>query len=197
VGGLAVAGGSDLRAISQFLLPPSSPGANFTTGGVVQQVQQLNQLVTTKYTIQTVVGRGNEGGIFGIGKDKILLVAQGRVIAGLDLSQLKESDVQVASDGSSVTVKLPPARIFDYYLIEQNTFVYDRDTGIWPPADPNLETEARRAALDEILSSACEAGVMQEANDNAVRAIEQLLRALEFQRVTVIPSSNSKCEAPA
>lgn len=173
--------------------PTPAAQVSISTTAVIQKVQQLSQLITTKYTIQVVVGRGREGTIFGIGKDKILLVAQGKVIAGLDLSQLKEQDVHVTKDHKQITVNLPPLKLFDTYLVEGNTFVYQRDTGVFSSIDPNLETEARRQALSDITKAACDDGIMNEASDNAKKAVTELLRTIDFQEVTVNINTNSQC----
>lgn len=167
--------------------------ANFSTTAVVQKVQKLSELVSTRYTLQVMVGRGREGSIFGFGKDKMLLVAQGRVIAGLDLSHLDEQDVQIANDQKRITVNLPPIKLFDAYLVEKNTFVYERETGAFTSVDPNLETEARRQALSDITNAACEDGIMNEAAENAKKAVTELLRTIDFQEVTVHVNAGGLC----
>ena len=59
--------------------------------------------------------------------NKGLFVAHGRVTAGIDLNQLKPTDVQVTPDGSHVSITLPAAQILDSYL--DNIEVYDIQTG--------------------------------------------------------------------
>jgi hypothetical protein len=183
--------------LSLFAPAAANTLTNFTSAVVVQRIQHLNQLATTKYTMQLVVGKGQDGYIFGFGQDKILLVAQGKVVAGIDLSQLAERDAHISDDRKTITVNLPPAKIMDYYLDEKHTFVYQRDTGIWPPPDPQLETAARQQASEQILSAACEAGIMKESADDAKQAVEQLLTVFGFQQVTVTSAQDAQCVAPS
>ena len=175
----------------------ANTSTNFTSAAVVQRIQHLNQLTTTKYTMQLVVGKGQDGYLFGFGKDKILLIAQGKVVAGIDLRQMTEQDVKIEADRTKITVNLPPAQVMDNYLDDNHTQVYQRETGIWPPADPQLETAARRQANEQILQSACEAGILKEASDDAKTAVQQLLLLLEFKDVTVNSAASGACVAPA
>src|SRR6266545_120942 len=57
------------------------------------------------------------------------------------------------------------------------------------------EVVARVSAEAEILNAACEGNVMQKAADDAQRSMEQFLRLLDFERVTVT-SSAGPCVAP-
>jgi hypothetical protein len=60
--------------------------------------------------------------------DKLLLVARGEVIAGVDLSQLKPSDVSV--HGDAVAVRLPQPQILTTRIDNDKTRVYSRITGL-------------------------------------------------------------------
>jgi hypothetical protein len=203
---LAVIGAALLMAMAylfgsgQFPLPPASqsnPSTNFTSAAVVQRIQRLNQLTTTKYTMQLVVGKGQDGNWIGYGKDKLLLIAQGNVVAGLDLSQMTARDVTIDADRTTIMVNLPPAKVMDNYLQENHTQVYERETNIFTSADPQLETAARRQASEEILKAACEAGILKEAADDSQKAVEQLLLVLGFKDVTVTSTASGACVAPA
>lgn len=199
IGAVLIIGLAYLFGSNQLHLGPASSQntpTNFTSAAVVQRIQHLNQLTTSKYTMQLVVGKGQDGYLFGFGKDKILLIAQGKVIAGIDLSQLAERDIKIENNGATITVNLPPAKILDNYLDEQHTQVYQRETGIWPPADPQLETAARRQASEQILSAACEAGILQQATNDAEQAVIQLLSLLNFKEVTVHSAPAGACVAP-
>ena len=46
--------------------------------------------------------------------------------------------------------------------------------------------QARQEAERQILAAACENGIMQRAADEAKRSMEQFLRLLEFEQITVI-----------
>ena len=162
---------------------------------VVEQVQALSQLETARYTVKTVL-TGEATGVLpgGLTSDKILFIAYGNVVAGVDLSKLREQDVQVIS--GTVTMRLPAAEVLHHSLDNSKSSVYDRQTGFFTKADPNLETQVRQRAEQEIVNQALEDGVLKTAQDNAETTLRTLLRGLHYDSVTFLPP-NSIPSTPA
>jgi hypothetical protein len=167
-------------------------------GGTILQIRNLNRLETQSFSVERVVEakveRGNPLDL--LLSDRLLLIASGDVIAGVDLAKLKESDVTISPDGKTITLRLPPSEIFSKSLNNDRTRVYDRQTGIFAAENKDLETQARSAAEGEILQAACEGGVMQKAADEAKRSVEQVVRLLDFEVVNVIGTAGP-CTAPS
>jgi hypothetical protein len=149
---------------------------------IVRQVRDMSRLETASYTIEKVItaesGQGTFSLLFG---DRLILVARGQVIAGVDLGQMEEDDILVTDDGTAI-VRLPPGEILVVTLDNQKSYVVDRDTGLIG-LNPALETEARRAAEEEILSAALEDGILETARRNAEIYVRQLILALGFREV--------------
>jgi len=103
------------------------------------------------------------------------------VIAGVDLSKLTAEDVRI--DGNTLWVTLPAAEVFVATLDNENSYVYDRDTGLLRRADINLESAARRAAESEILRTATEDGILEHAETNAEAYLKSLFNSLGYSRV--------------
>ena len=154
---------------------------------VVLQMQSLARLETMNYTIEKVIEAEKGGNAFQdlLFGDRILLIAHGNVIAGVDLSHLTDEDVQVSAE-NAITVTLPPSEIFVATLDNDATRVYDREQGLLSRGDAQIETEARQAAEASILQAACEQGILDQAATEAKTQIEALLRVVEFETVTVI-----------
>jgi len=167
-------------------------------GGTILQIRNLNRLETQSFSVERVVEakveRGNPLDIL-LG-DRLLLIASGDVIAGVDLAKLKDNDVTISADGKTITLRLPPSEIFSKSLNNDRTRVYDRQTGIFAAENKDLETQARSEAEGEILQAACEGGVMQKAADEAKRSVEQFVRLLDFEVVNVIGTAGP-CTAPS
>jgi hypothetical protein len=166
-------------------------------GGTILQIRNLNRLETQSFSVERVVEAKVERGnvLDTLLGDRLLLIASGDVIAGVDLAKLKDSDVTISADGKTITLRLPPSEIFSKSLNNDRTRVYDRQTGIFAAENKDLETQARSAAEDEILQAACEGGVMQKAADEAKRSVEQFVRLLDFEIVNVIGTAGP-CTAP-
>jgi hypothetical protein len=156
-----------------------------STPAVVEKIRQLSRLETVDYSIDKIVEGSRQNPYlpnFLVG-DKLLLVAHGDVIAGVDLGQLQASDVAV--DGSHVKVRLPQAQVLSTRLDNAHTRVYSRSTGVLVEADPELESEVRRAAEDQFTEAALADGVLDKARQNARASVSALLRGLGFQQVDV------------
>jgi len=176
--------GGPATQVQEFFHPTPTIYPDSVT--VVLQVRALARLETAQYTIEKVItaetGQGAFGALFG---DRLLFVAHGEVIAGTDLSRLAGSDVIVSPDGR-VTMILPAAEIFVTKLDNDQSYVYDRQTGLLTHGDVNLETQARQVAEDEIEKAALEDGILDLAQTNAATFVERLLRSLKFTEVLVV-----------
>lgn len=145
----------------------------------INEVRALARLETIQYSIEKVVtgetGQGTFGFIMG---DKLLFVAHGTVIAGIDMSKLNPEDMRF--ENGVLTVRLPPAEVFIATLDNEKSYVYDRDTGILAKPDVNLETMVRQTAEQEILKAAIEDGILEQAQINAEAYLFKFFAALGF-----------------
>ena len=57
--------------------------------------------------------------------------------------------------------------------------------GLFTKGDPQLETEARRAAETILLDQALEAGILEEAETNAVKVLTNFLTGLGYNDVEI------------
>ena len=152
---------------------------------VVMKIRRMNRLETVNYSIDKIVEGQRESILWPsfLAGDKIILVAHGEVIAGVDLSRLQAGDVSVTGD--SVRVRLPKAEVLTTRIDNQATRVYSRTTGLLVGADPNLESEVRGQAERQISQAAIDEGILDKARQNARTSVGALLSALGFQTVDV------------
>jgi hypothetical protein len=168
-----------------------------TSDTVIRQMQAVQRLERTRYTIETVVeATTTPANRFSSG-EKLLLIAHGAVIVGFDLAKLATGDVTVSPDGQTVTVTLPAAEIFSSGLDESKTRIYSRDSGrqlaVFPKdPDPNLESEARRRGLAQIVQTACDDGITARATNNSTGAMQDLLALAGFTSVQVRVKESTK-----
>ena len=145
---------------------------------VLHAIQSLSELATVKYVMEKVVTHEIEKTF---GKDQVLLIAHGVVKAGIDLSKMKKEDVRVTTD--SISFHLPRSEVTDRYLVEKQTFVYDRRTGLFIHPDKNLESQARQIALSAMLASAHANGILKDSDDRARVLITKVSQQLGFKTV--------------
>jgi hypothetical protein len=152
---------------------------------IVHEMRSLSRLETIQFSLEKVitaeVGQGPLASLFG---DRLLFVAHGIVIAGIDLAKLNPEDLWVQND--VLYVRLPAPDIFIVTLDNDKSYVYDRDTGILTRGNINLETDARRAAEDEINKAAVEDGILNIASQNAQTYLYRLLLDLGFPEVIFV-----------
>ncbi len=146
---------------------------------IIQDVRALARLETIQYSVEKVItaeiGQGAFGFLFG---DKILFVAHGTVIAGIDLEKLNPSDLKMVN--GVLNVYLPAPEIFSASLDNDRSYVFNRETGLLSKGDQNLETNAREAAENEIRKAAIEDGILEKAQQNAVSYLSKFFTALGY-----------------
>src|SRR5512139_3010148 len=151
----------------------------------INEVRALARLETIQYSIEKVITGETGGGTFkALFGDKILFVAHGTVIAGIDMEKLQPEDLRY--ENGVLTVKLPPAEIFIATLDNEKSYVYQRDTGILAKPDINLETLVRQSAEDEIRKGALEDGILERAQVNAEAYLFKFFAALGYPNTIFI-----------
>ncbi|HET7011708.1 MAG TPA: DUF4230 domain-containing protein [Anaerolineales bacterium] len=172
--------------VAQILRP--TPTIRPDPVAIVREVRALARLETIQYTIERVItaetGQGPFGFLFG---DRLILVAHGIVIAGVDLSRIQPSDVQF-DDLGRVYLALPEPEVFVATLDNDKSYVYDRETGLLTRGSVQLEAEARRAAEAAIRDTALEDGILDQARVNAESYLYGLLRTLGYVDVVFQPA---------
>jgi len=149
---------------------------------IINDVRSLARLETIQYSVEKIItadsGQEVLTKLFG---DRLLFVAHGIVIAGVDLNQLETGDLELRNN--ILTVDLPDAEVFIATLDNDKSYVYDRQTGILTKGEQDLETLARQAAEEEIRNAALEDGILDQAQLNAEIYLERFLDALGFEEV--------------
>ena len=146
---------------------------------IINDIKALARLETIQYSVEKVItaeiGQGDFSFLFG---DKLLFVAHGVVIAGIDMGKIGTGDMQMVN--GVLNVRLPQAEIFLSSLDNEKSYVYDRATGLLTHGDQNLETNARQRAESEITKAALEDGIIEKAQQNGEIYLAKFFGALGF-----------------
>jgi hypothetical protein len=179
--------GNDLlkTQVSQLLHPTPTILPDPVT--IIHEVRSLARLETIQYSVEKVItaqeGQGQLAALFG---DKLLFVAHGVVVAGVDLAKMGPQDIWI--DNQVLYVRLPESEIFSSTLDNSKSYVFDRQTGLLSKGDTNLETQARQAAESEITKAALDDGILNQAGINAQSYLTSLFAKLGYSDVTFVPS---------
>ena len=154
-----------------------------TLPAVIEQLRPLSQLQTEEYFLSTVVDATKPRLVGGIGEEKLVLVACGRVTAGIDLSKIQEDDIR--SEGTKVIITLPAPEIFGTALDDESgcTYVYDHSHPILTEPSTELGTEARKLAVESFRQTALENGILEKAYLRAQEEIARLLLLAGYETV--------------
>jgi Protein of unknown function (DUF4230) len=174
--------GSSLPIVGPLLgeKPPRT-----TTGPVVVEgIKELDHLATVRWTESVPVTRETGGDILDrlFSGEKVIVIATGKVEAGVDLGDIEKDDVAV--DGDSVTIDLPEPEILSVSLDEGRTRVYDRDfSPLNVRPDDDLVERARLRAVEKIEDAARENKILETAERNAEDSIRAFAATLGFDEV--------------
>jgi Protein of unknown function (DUF4230) len=174
--------GSSLPIVGPLLgeKPPRT-----TTGPVVVEgIKELDQLATVRWTESVPVTRETGGDILDrlFSGEKVIVIATGKVEAGVDLGDIDKDQVSV--NGDSVTIDLPEPEILSASLDEERTRVHDRDfSPLNFRPDDDLVEEARLQAVQKITDAARENEILDTAEHNAEDSVRAFVTTLGFEEV--------------
>lgn len=181
-----------ITSVEKFLQPqPVKPEIDIPTM-VVQQIQGIEELTTTIYTMEATVPTTADRklGDYVVATTQLLYVGHGEVRAGIDLSKITTQDITI--NNNTIEVTLPPPQILDSKIDVNNSYVYNYDRGflnLGPDVAPRLQTLAQQKTLAKIVNSACHEGILDTANAQAKGAIAQLLTNAGYNQVEINTTS--------
>lgn len=208
-----IIGGAILFAVDYFV---GRPAAYFcTTTGLcspaqlpvprniyvpeVEQVQALSELTTTRYNYANIVTGQTQMPAFlsGLYGESLVMVAVVHIDAGIDVSQITQEDVVYDEATETVTITLPAPTLLDCFLDEGESYIAQRQSGIFAQPSNNLDTATRRYALAQFRDKALEDGILTDAAEEAIIVISEFLATTtDVQINVVIDSINADSPLP-
>ncbi len=161
----------------------NSRTTSFTTSPIiVTKLQALNRLETASQVSQQVVEASSNLNHLPefLGKDRLLMQVQIEMIAGINMSQLTENDVQVR--GKTIILRLPAPELFTVRIDDEHSKVFSRERGWLVTPDVNLESQARMKVLSEARNTG-QTYLIPTARVNAETNLRKLLTSFGFDVV--------------
>ena len=175
----AVMGTLGLKILSRtFSTRKSAPVV--TANVIVEQLQEVQDLVSMEYHYKNVGAYDDAGASLGIltipftGK-KALVTYQGVLKAGIDVSLLNP---QVDEESHLITLTLPEAKIIAHDVDQNSMEIYDESASIFRPFKMSDFNEFMKQEKERVLQDAIASGVLEQAREKAARTVEGLLKKM-------------------
>jgi hypothetical protein len=168
----------------------SQPVKIANTPILIENIRDLAELTTIASFDEVVLTKQgeNEGTIIGnilrnrslnATEKKIVLIAKGRIFAGVDLKLLKENAIFVKKD--SVSLRLPNARILDAIVNPSDCEIFT-ETGNWTNIEINqLKSEARKTMFER----ATDRNILGKAETKSRMVMEGFFRSLGYKKINI------------
>ena len=168
---VAVLGVSQLVSLRGALREQLDGRTTVTHDIVVEQVRSVAKLVTSETTVRDVVTYENTR----LGSTKrALVIATGRILAGIDLGSAAPTDVVRIDDAAKrITVTLPPASVLAVDIMGLRT--YDEQRGLWNPFEPEDRDAIYARVRIQLRRAAQELAVTEHANQSAKQMLQAML----------------------
>ncbi len=167
-------------------LPTSTP-APTPTPVPPPQWSELGKLASIEYTANTVVERErNRPGVGGVllGRDRLVLLAAGRVMMGIDLDKIRPSDI--VRNGDAITVTLPAIELIAVELLPDQSRIFDSQRSWLFSEYQGLELEAMNEARRKLRAEALRnTQMIRIAESQARLQVIEFLRKAGYLTVTV------------
>src|SRR5260370_7074045 len=125
------------RKVTQEIFTPREEQIDLTA--LVTRVRAINRLETASMRVVHVstITQSYELVPNSLGGDQLTFLATGDVIAGIDLSLLKQEDIRRDLDGT-IVVRLPPSQVLVPRLDNLQSHATNPKTSLFPPPPPTI-----------------------------------------------------------
>ena len=158
---------------------------------IITEINTLSQLITVTFTDEIVmdtakIGNGMPsllptavGTILTPAIDKLVIIGRGKVLAGTDLKNIQDKDIQVTGD--SIYLILPHAKILQTIMNPSDFETFD-EKGNW---DDKAVIALKSKIRNEINIHALQQNILQQADARCKNIIETFLKNTGFKKIEV------------
>lgn len=171
---VAILGGAAFFVYNAGLLDDYLPVSIEDTPNVVENIRNISELTTACFYEEILQSEQIKK------KESLIIIAEGKVRAGFNLSDLGEDKVVVQGD-SSLRLRLPKAQIFDVIVNPSDIrFVEGEDE-----KDEVVVNRAIANAKKRIEEDAIKDGILDKATESGKKQLTELFKAFGFKEVYV------------
>ena len=156
----------------------------------ITALRDLAQLTTFEMVEYTVIEKADDRGWLNWATgDSVTMFVVARIGASVDLRAMTADSIDADPATGIAVIRLPAPEIGYVDVDEEQTTVYDRDTGLFTRGNPNLEQAARLAAEEVLVTAALDNGLLERASEEARIVIATFVESLGYTDVRVTVES--------
>lgn len=146
---------------------------------LIKDIRSLGQVITATFYDEVAVDSTIKHHFpqLPVTDDQLVIIARGRVLAGIDLKLLTDKNVKVSTD--TVWMQLPQTKILDV-IINPADFETFEETGKWTQ---KAVTAVKIKARTKITANAYSKNIIEKATSKAKAVLQDFLRAAGFKVV--------------
>ncbi|OEH92077.1 hypothetical protein BFG57_17005 [Bacillus solimangrovi] len=159
------------------------------TGSYVTEVRELSKLATAEAFVKTVIEH-EDNQLFGKDinvnvpgtKRKVLLIIPGNILAGVDLQQVSENDINIDEEKKTMHITLPHAQLLQEPSLDVDEVKLFSVEGVFR-GDVDWEEgfEFAAEAKQQMIEEATEMGLFTRAEEQAEKVLQQFFAKLGYE----------------
>jgi Protein of unknown function (DUF4230) len=166
----------------------SKPVTIDNTPVFIKEVKNIAQLMTVMLYDEVVIDSSKTNAVTlptllfpssGVQTNKLVIIARGKIIAGIDLQQIDENKIFIKDD--SVSITLPKVKILEAIANPSDYEIFTEE-GSWTPDEVNA---VRVRAREKMIARSIQQGVLEKAAVKSKSIMESFLRSAGFKRIAV------------
>ena len=180
-----------LLLYSFFLVGCNSASKNANKKKEIMGLQQMSDLATAEYVVTKIIKASDDKTWYKAGDRKILMTCKATIVAGIDLSKLKEDDFSI--DGESITITLPRAKLLYINIKPEDIKTAYEEVSLFRTKFTSQEkNQLALQAENQIKESVPSLGVLVTAETNASLFVDNFLKNLGYKNISINFSTTIK-----
>lgn len=143
---------------------------------VLEQLQDVKELTTLKYTYTNVGSFENENEFYGVKipftLKKFIISYDGNLSAGIDLDEV---EVNVDNKGKKINITMPEAKILSHQIDEDSLTIFDEKNSIFNQFKIGDFQQFRVAEMKKVENDMIEKGFLDQAEERSKQAVIDIL----------------------
>ncbi|HET8680302.1 MAG TPA: DUF4230 domain-containing protein [Micromonosporaceae bacterium] len=160
---------------------------------LLKSIQDLSRFTAASGNFEVVIDVQNNRNLIPdfIYNERTLFVAAGSVDAYVDFARVTEDGLKVDPEAKTVEVRLPAAQLEKPNINNERSYVFATQRGLVNRigdvfgGDPNKQRQLYIAAETKIGEAAKGSGLVERAQENTTKMLDQMLRALGYTTIKI------------